>query len=199
MKHTILFPALILVLFALGGTGLITITDWLTQEQRHLEKQRTLQQLLQSVTPNNSKIDDTTRSYAFNPPVSGIQRIHQLNAADTLLGYALEVLSTQGYNGDILLLVGLDPNFHISQVRVIHHRETPGLGDRIEVAKSNWLMGFNDLSATADQQQWTLRRQHGRFDHLTGATITAKAVLNTIYQSLVYLREHPELLKTEIR
>ncbi|RCX31983.1 electron transport complex subunit RsxG [Thioalbus denitrificans] len=97
----------------------------------------------------------------------------------------------QGYSGDIVLLLGVAPDGSILGVRVLSHAETPGLGDRIEVQKSDWILGFSGLSldnpATAE---WAVKKDGGVFDSFSGATITPRAVVAGIRRGLELYRAH---------
>lgn len=97
----------------------------------------------------------------------------------------------QGYSGDIVLLLGVAPDGRILGVRVLSHAETPGLGDRIEVQKSDWILGFSGLSldnpATAG---WAVKKDGGAFDSFSGATITPRAVVAGIRRGLELYRAH---------
>lgn len=91
-----------------------------------------------------------------------------------------------GYNGRIDLLVALDSAQRVQHVAVLHHRETPGLGDRIERRHGDWLAGFDGLGAAdLPASQWQLRVDGGRFDAVTGATVTSRAVLRGVHAALL--------------
>ena len=89
------------------------------------------------------------------------------------------------------MLVGIGTDENITGVRVIDHRETPGLGDKIEVGKSSWILGFLGLqSADPLADEWVLRREGGGFDQITGATVTSRAVLNAARNAVLYFDAH---------
>ncbi|HET8791735.1 MAG TPA: RnfABCDGE type electron transport complex subunit G, partial [Modicisalibacter sp.] len=99
------------------------------------------------------------------------------------------------YSGDISLLVGIDANGELTGVRVLSHRETPGLGDKIEVRKSDWITQFAGLSlGNPPIEQWAVKKDGGVFDAFTGATITPRAVIGAIKRSLEYFASHRALL-----
>lgn len=112
-----------------------------------------------------------------------------------VLSYALQ-FNAQGFAGPIKILMGLDANFEILGVRVLEHKETPGLGDKIEIARDNWITSFNGLSLdNSPPKQWAVKKDGGIIDQFTGATITPRAIVNEIYQSLVLMQDE---LKTFI-
>lgn len=100
-----------------------------------------------------------------------------------------------GYNGNIRLLLGIDFNSTILGVRVISHKETPGLGDPIEIEKSNWILGFNQKSLQRpDNEGWAVKRDGGDFDQFTGATISPRAVVKAVHTALLYFDAHKQAL-----
>ena len=103
---------------------------------------------------------------------------------------ALFVVSARdGYSGPIRLLVGIGVNGSIAGIHVLEHRETPGLGDGIELSKSDWALQFAGKSLTdpaAAGGGWAIRADGGKFDQLTGASVTPRAVIKAIRQTLIY-------------
>lgn len=99
------------------------------------------------------------------------------------------VKTGQGYSGDIRLLVGINSDSTLAGVRVVDHRETPGLGDKLELKKSPWLLSFNGLQKQANQT-WAVKKDGGQFDQFTGATITPRAVVNAVGDALDYFDQH---------
>ncbi len=102
-------------------------------------------------------------------------------------GYVVQV-SANGYSGEIKLVVGVNAHLSITGVRVLSHSETPGLGDKIEVAKNPWVLSFNGKSlSNTTTRQWAVKKDGGQFDQFTGATITPRAVVNAVHQALLDL------------
>lgn len=100
-------------------------------------------------------------------------------------------LTGQGYSGDIKLLMGVLANGEVLGVRVLSHAETPGLGDKIEVQKNEWILGFAGLSfATLAPDQWKVKKDGGTFDQFSGATITPRAVVNAVKRGLDFVVGH---------
>jgi Na+-translocating ferredoxin:NAD+ oxidoreductase subunit G len=101
--------------------------------------------------------------------------------------------SSQGYNGPIHMLVGINMNGNITGVRIISHRETPGLGDQIEIEKSNWITNFNQKNiSNPSLPQWKVTKDGGKFDGFTSATITARAVIHTVRDALMHFEQNKE-------
>lgn len=105
--------------------------------------------------------------------------------------YIIEHTYPNGYNGNIRLLTGISTQHQLLGVRVIAHKETPGLGDKIDTRKSNWIVQFSGLSlSNPTPSQWQVKRDGGAFDSFTGATITPRAIVSATYQILEYFKAH---------
>lgn len=130
----------------------------------------------------------------FDQPVEGYQVITDNTAA----GVIIPVRSKEGYSGDIDLLIGINSDGVIAGVRVVKHSETPGLGDKIDLAKSKWILDFNGKVRTGrNDPDWAVKKDGGQFDQFTGATITPRAVIAATHTALNYFDQHrDQLLKT---
>jgi electron transport complex protein RnfG len=107
-------------------------------------------------------------------------------------------IAPNGYNGKIQLLVGVNYDGAITGVRVISHKETPGLGDKIELTKTNWILSFNDVSlSNPAKSKWKVQKDGGQFDQFTGATITPRAIVAAVKRSLEYFNDNREQLFEE--
>lgn len=113
----------------------------------------------------------------------------------TATAVVLEAAAPDGYAGEIRLLVGIHADGRIAGVRVTAHRETPGLGDYIEIAKNRWITQFDGHSlAEIPAAEWLVRKDGGRFDYMAGATITPRAVVKATRRALEYFAAHREEL-----
>lgn len=100
-------------------------------------------------------------------------------------------VAPDGYNGDIRLLVGVWADGRIAGVRVLQHRETPGLGDFVEIERSDWITEFEGRSLEDPSRgKWAVRKDGGVFDQFTGATITPRAVVRAVRNTLIYFEHH---------
>ena len=105
---------------------------------------------------------------------------------------AFEV-SGQGYAGEIASIMGIDSNGNVLGVRVLRHAETPGLGDKIEIARDDWITSFDGRNLNApDDSGWKVKKDGGIFDQFTGATITPRAVVTSVYTGLKFFQSHRE-------
>lgn len=126
----------------------------------------------------------------------GIQKIYFAKKDGNVSAYAYETTAPDGYSGDIRLLVGLDPKGKILGVRVIEHHETPGLGDKIELRISNWILNFtHQLINEHNLNEWAVKKDGGKFDQFSGATITPRAVVNQTKRSALIMLNNQALLQ----
>jgi electron transport complex protein RnfG len=111
----------------------------------------------------------------------------------------LPAIARDGYSGDIQLIIGVNIDGTVAGVRALAHRETPGLGDKVDLKKSPWILGFNGRSlADPLPEKWAVKKDRGVFDQFTGATITPRAVTAAVKRALDYYAEHRnELLDIE--
>jgi electron transport complex protein RnfG len=115
------------------------------------------------------------------------------------IGSVIPFRSTEGYSGTIQLLIALNQDQRIVGLRAIDHKETPGLGDKIDTRKTDWILSFNGLSyEDLSPNDWAVDKDGGRFDSFTGATITPRAVVNALRDTLSYFNANPELLEISL-
>jgi electron transport complex protein RnfG len=107
----------------------------------------------------------------------------------------IPVTAPDGYSGDIELIVGVNADGSIAGVRVLSHKETPGLGDKVDLRKSDWILGFNGRSLNNPELAgWAVRKDKGVFDQFTGATITPRAVVAATLRALQFADAHSKTL-----
>ncbi|MFV2056402.1 MAG: electron transport complex subunit RsxG, partial [Thiohalomonadales bacterium] len=200
-KHMIK-TALVLSLFAFVGTGLVSVTQWQTRDQiRASETQALLRSLHAVLDPslyNNTLLTDTimvnSREWLGSHKPTPVYRARKDGSPVALI---LSPVAPDGYNGDIHLLVGVLNNGHISGVRVLNHRETPGLGDAIEARRSDWILAFTNKFLQDDNTKaWQVKRDGGVIDQFTGATITPRAIVQAVKKTLQYVALNKEKLFT---
>lgn len=191
---------LILAMFALGCTALVVVTNELTKDkiahQQQLEKLQTLEALLPAGSYDNDlvascKLLNSRKYLGSDQP----QALYTATRDGKITGYALEAVAPDGYSGAIRIVAGFDAKGTISAVRVLSHNETPGLGDKIELKKSNWINSFSGKFLTRDNEsQWAVKKDGGEYDAFTGATITPRAVVKAVKNLLTLQQEQPDLL-----
>jgi len=191
---------MLLGLIALIGTGLLAGVNELTHdriiEQEKLRVLRELNEIVPTASYDNDLLEDRTEiedaAFFRHPePVPVYRaRMHGQPVAALMI-----VTAPDGYNGDIRLVVGIDAGGTVLGVRVIAHRETPGLGDPIETGKSDWILGFTGKSLhNPENAGWAVRRDGGEFDQFTGATITPRAVVRAVHNALLYFAANRQAL-----
>lgn len=115
--------------------------------------------------------------------------------ANEPVAVVLQFNAVKGYNGDIRLLAGINADGTLRGVRVVSHKETPGLGDGIEIEKSDWIRDFVGKSlADPQSEKWSVSRDGGDFDQFTGATITPRAVVDAVRMALEFFEANREIL-----
>lgn len=196
LAQSIRRSAIGLGLFAIITGGSIAVTHALTEERIQEEAARAEARALFEIIPeslhDNDLLNDTVQlpaSERLATPGPVTVRVARKNGEPT--GFIMPVVAPDGYSGDIRLLVGIDLQGTVLGVRVVNHKETPGLGDRIETKKSAWIYSFEGRSLeNPEPRNWNVKKNGGVFDQFTGATITPRAVVKAVQKSLVYFRQN---------
>jgi electron transport complex protein RnfG len=192
--------ALILTGFAMVGTGLVAVTysgtkDIIAEAQR-AALEASLNQLVPADRYDNRVTAD--RIEVLAPEWLGTDQpvtIYRARKQGQPVALFATPTAPDGYAGPIQLLIGVYVDGTLAGVRVLEHKETPGLGDGIEERRSPWILGFTGKSLTnPPPKQWKVKRDGGAFDQLTGATITPRAVVKAVHKFLEYVRDHQEKL-----
>jgi len=189
----------------LGGlaaicTGLVAVTHAVTEPRIAANQQAYLEQSLQPVLAGLSydgNLSESTRivSPPHELPGNDEVPIYRVYAGGEPIAALFVVSARDGFSGPIQLLVGVHVSGTITGVRVLDHRETPGLGDLIEADKSNWIQQFENKSLQDPPAAvWAIKRDGGEYDQLTGASITPRAVIKAIKQTLVFFESNSELV-----
>jgi electron transport complex protein RnfG len=196
----VLRSAGLLGLVAVLGTSLLAGVNALTRERIAEQERRVILRQLGQVLPpaqhdnplhEDYILVDEPAHFRADTPV----RVYRARREGQPVAVIMNLVAPDGYNGDIGLLVGVYRDGSVSGVRVIAHRETPGLGDPIEIERSDWIRGFDGRSLRdPDPEGWAVRRDGGEFDQFTGATITPRAVVAAVQRALEYHARHADEL-----
>ncbi|MDN2663932.1 electron transport complex subunit RsxG [Psychromonas sp. 14N.309.X.WAT.B.A12] len=192
--------ALLLGIFAVLCTGAIALVNVLTQpviqQQEQIALQNNINELIKPDRYDNNIIEscftvvdnqllgDATPKQVFiakqyNQPVAAL----------------IQTSTFKGYSGEIKLLVGIYADGTVAGVRINSHTETPGLGDKIQTNKSDWIYSFDGSDYQAEQDaKWEVKKNGGSFDAFTGATITPRAVVFAVKNTLMYFNQHKSTL-----
>jgi electron transport complex protein RnfG len=200
MNKIISKNGLILATFALAVTSVVAITQHLTKEQIAEQEQKQLLKTLDQVIDPNSY---NNKLFLACVPTHSEQFLGSTKQQRAFLALkdqqpvaaALETVAPTGYNGNIFLVVGITYDGMVTGVRTLIHQETPGLGDKIELSKSDWVTSFNGMKINDHKDpRWQVKKDGGQFDQFTGATITPRAVVTAIKNTLIYFNLNKESL-----
>lgn len=184
----------ILGAFTLATTALISITFWLTQPVIERQQQQKILEVLGEVLPSNKWDNDLANNCIIVDDSllgKGLHRIYRAWLGDKPSALILESTTPKGYSGNIKYLVSVIDNNLIGGVRVLEHRETPGLGDKIELRISDWILSFNNRALLEVQESnWGVKKDGGKFDQFTGATITPRAMVNGVSDTALWAKEN---------
>jgi len=190
-RDRIIYQAVLLGGFSFIATALLVIGNIAThdaiQERRMENLRASLSQVIPDSVHNNDLLDSPLE---FHDASGRSMTIYRAVHGGQVQALAWETIG-KGYAGDIRILIGLATDGSILGVRVLTHTETPGLGDKIEATRSDWILGFTGRSLKdPPMSKWGVRKDGGHFDGFSGATITARAVVESVRDALVFFREN---------
>ena len=191
-KRSLVVPtATLAIIAAVLTVGLVLIAN-VTHDRTARNQQAWIKEHLDAlVAPqsyDNDPLTDTIELTAPNllgtaTPVTA----YRMRKAGLPIAVAIRSIAPDGYRGPLELLVAIAPGGQLLGVQVIRHNETPGLGDAFENRDAGWLEKFRGLSLNKPpQQRWSVRRDGGDFDAFTGATITPRAIVKAVRQTLEF-------------
>ncbi len=200
MAKAALLTALNLTAFALFGTALLAFVYNQTHERIEksveTEKLKLISQILPQNLYDNDIIKDTIR-IAPDPLLGneGETVVYRARLHGKPSVAVIEAVAPDGYSGKIFMLIAIRENGELAGVRVVSHKETPGLGDYIDIARSDWITGFDGKSnAQYNDNDWKVKKDGGKFDYMAGATITPRAVVKAVHKALQYFALHRDAL-----
>ncbi|CAH8199950.1 electron transport complex subunit RsxG [Vibrio aestuarianus] len=186
---------LILAIFACASTGVVALTQYLTEEQISRQEQAQLQSILNQVIAHDAHDNELYKSCTLvkDPALGTEQQMHAyiatLNGQPSAL--AIEAIAPDGYNGAIKIIIGIQQDGTITGTRVLAHQETPGLGDKIDLRVTDWILNFTGKQVTAQNlDTWKVRKDGGQFDQFTGATITPRAVVKAVKNTVAFVNNN---------
>jgi len=192
--------AFILAIFAIVCTGTIVLINQLTKpiilQQQQIALQNNIDQLIEADRYDNNIIGScfTVVDENLLGDVTPKQ-VYLATKNNQPVAIMIQTSTFKGYSGEIKLLVGIDAVGELTGVRVISHTETPGLGDKIQTNKSDWIFSFDGKSyQQTNDKKWEVRKAGGDFDAFTGATITPRAVISAVKDALIYFEKNKKEL-----
>ncbi len=200
MIKAILKSGMLLLIFTMVSILFVSWTQDTTQEKiQYNEEQLLIKRLAELVS--NYDNDILKEKYDQVLTLHGIKQtigIYPAKRNGQTFAYLVEHTYPNGYNGSIRLLTGISVDETLLGVRVVAHKETPGLGDKIETRKSDWIKQFTGLSlSNPTQDNWKVRRDGGVFEAFTGATITPRAIVTASYQVLELFNKKSLLIQAK--
>lgn len=196
--------AALLMVFCLAGAGAVSFTEISTKERIEENQRLALLDRLNQVLPEGSYDNELTKSVVvkIDPFYLGSKKPQTIFLATKKgqpSGAVITAIAPDGYSGEIQFIVGINTRQQITGVRVIAHKETPGLGDGIEIERSNWVLQFNGTSLSNPANKgWSVKKDGGEFDQLTGATITPRSMVKATKRVLEYSKDHFDEWFTEL-
>ncbi|MEF1167945.1 electron transport complex subunit RsxG [Vibrio campbellii] len=185
---------LTLAIFACATTGLVALTQYLTKDQIKLQEQKQLLSVLNQVIPEEMHDNNLVAACTMvSAPDLGTVRsmptyIATQDGQPTAM--AIESIAPDGYNGEIKIITGIDNQGKILGTRILSHQETPGLGDKIDLRVTDWILSFTGKQVTeSNWNSWRVRKDGGDFDQFTGATITPRAVVKAVRNTVNYVNK----------
>lgn len=200
LLQTIRHNAIGLGLFASVTAGLIAITQVSTADRIAEAEKRARSAALLEIFPASTHDNDLLADSIQIPPSKLLGTTTTTEAfiakrENQPVGIILTAVAPEGYGGEIWSLVGIDSQGGLTGVRVISHKETPGLGDKVEARKSDWIYEFNGKSLENPAlESWKVEKDGGAFDQFTGATITPRAVVGSVKNALIFFKENRDML-----
>jgi len=201
---TAIWPGgMILAALAAVCTGLVALTHSGTAPRIAANEQAYLEQSLKPVLEGidyDGQLSESTIVIAppHDLPGDDPVTVYRVYADNAPIAALFVVTAKGGFAGPIRLLIGVDAHGTVTGVRVLSHRETPGLGDMIDADKSDWIQQFKGHSlSNPSPPAWTIRRDGGAIDQLTGASITSRAVVGAIRDTLAYFESNSDMVFAE--
>ena len=207
LRHSIIQNTARLAAFAVLAAIILTAVYATTEARIANQRQVTERQALNMIFPPNRHDNDLiSDSYVLDLESTEFSNLELLGLRENsnayiarinmeIIGLILPVVARDAYNGDINLLVGINADGSVTGLRVTAHRETPGLGDLIDLRISDWILSFNNRSLNNPEvSSWTVRKNGGDFDQFTGATITPRAVTVATAKALRFFEENKSML-----
>jgi electron transport complex protein RnfG len=194
-RDGVAYQTLLLGGFALVAAALLVAGNLLTRGPIAERKAEDLLASLSEVIPagfyDNALLESTIEIPGDEgEPILVYRALEGLDAT----AVAFEVVG-HGYAGPIRVLIGVSADGRVLGARVLSHAETPGLGDKIEVARDDWILGFDGLSlGDPPTERWAVKKDGGVFDQFSGATITPRAVVAAIKSGLETFAVHRDAL-----
>lgn len=192
--------SLLLAIFAIATASLLSLTYSATKNRiNQVERQqeaKALAELMQSIDYDNDLLNSyflLTDSETQQLNVDIDSKAYFATFKGQVKAVIIPSVATDGYSGNIRMLIGINAQGRISGLRVTSHKETPGLGDKVSLSKSPWVLSFNNKGFdNLPSGQWAVKKDGGQFDAFTGATITPRSIVNQAKHTLELFHERQQ-------
>lgn len=194
--------SIVLGIFAIVTAGALALTNMGTQNRIASAERAAQQKALFEVLPENTHDNDLLNDVIPVPQKNWAQlgllsegKIHRARQQGSITALIVPATAHDGYSGDIDMIVGVNRDGTIAGVRILRHKETPGLGDKIELKKHQWILNFSGKQLGVPiVEEWKVKKDGGAFDQFAGATITPRAVVRQVKQVLEFVAANQQLL-----
>jgi electron transport complex protein RnfG len=200
LRPKLAFQTGILAGFSLIASVLLGVTNCTTQDSIQQRLDEDLKSSLAEVVPanlyDNDLLQDTVNIPSAKYNIGSAQTlVYKAKKAGEVTAVAFKFTAPDGYSGAIDMIIGINRAGEVLGVRVLSHKETPGLGDKIELAKSPWILSFNGFSlANLSPEKWAVKKDGGQFDQFAGATITPRKSVQATQRSLQLFQDEKDTL-----
>lgn len=197
LRSLLHYQGLLLAGLAFSSALILGLGDLSTSGSIALRLEEDMQASLEQVLPAGSYDNQPLHDKVLIPSEGGETgydktEVYLARKGGQVSGAAFRLIAPDGYSGNINLIMGVDSAGKVLGVRIIAHAETPGLGDKIEAAKSNWIKSFDGRAL--EGTRWKVKKDGGDFDQFAGATITPRAVVKRVQAGLEFFRRHRDAL-----
>lgn len=195
-RNSLLLAGFAVLTALLVATTFLGTKDRISAAQRAAEE-KALLQIIPRDRHDNAMLDDRIAAPSNDPllQLSEAKSIYIARRDGIPTAALIPAIAPDGYSGAIELIVGVNRDGTVAGVRVLQHRETPGLGDAVDHRKSDWIHSFQGRSLDEPtEERWTVRKDGGDFDQFTGATITPRAVVHATARVLQYAKDNRSAL-----
>lgn len=205
IQKQILTVGLVLAGFAIGATSIVTFTEANTRDKILDNERQTLLSAINSLVSSNEYNNDILTDIITQPKTQQLATkedttVYRARKDNEPVAAIFTSVAPNGYSGKITLLVGVYYDGTLAGVRVINHKETPGLGDKINEKKTDWILKFKGLSLINPiESKWAVKKDGGEFDQFTGATITPRAVITAVKKALQFFEQNRDELFKEAK
>lgn len=202
IKHPVSVAGFLLALFAAAGTGLVALTHQQTAGKIAANERAALLRSLSALVAADSIDNDITKDIrsVAQPELLGSEstQVYLGRKQGKPVAAVFTTIVPNGYSGPIKLLVAVNIDGTLGGVRVVSHKETPGLGDKMEVNRSDWIHSFTGKSLQNPSfSRWKVKKDGGYFDQFTGATITPRGIVRGVKNTLLYFDRYRDALFME--